>query len=132
MDPLHITEFASPRYFEKVNALNEAAAANAYGPVSASTEAPSGISQNNQITLPLGNPRPRRRRSDDNSKPDDQKRERLELDPEPEKIHRRPSFGKFLSFRSKPSLPLTAAPPLPILGHDRFMPVTEYAPVQQQ
>lgn len=135
MDPLHITEFASPRYFEKVKALNEAAAAaaaaNANGPATASVDVPSGPSQNNQITLPLGNPRPRRRRSDDNSRPDDQKREKLEHDSEPVKSHRRPSFGGFLSFRSKISIP-HKAPPLPFLDHQKYTSEAEHVPVQQQ
>jgi hypothetical protein len=104
MDPLHITEFASPRYFDKLRSLNETADnANKSTPA----EAGSDLSQTaTTITLPLGNPRPptgRRRRSDDNVRPSDQKRRSLGHDLASLRTQRRPSLI-FAGFKSKISV----------------------------
>jgi hypothetical protein len=102
MDPLHITEFASPRYFDKLRSLNEAADnANAQP----AREAVHGSSQANTLTLPIRDlHRPlaqRRRRSDDNVRPSDQKRRTLGHAPESIRTHRRPSFAGFGFVKSK-------------------------------
>jgi hypothetical protein len=102
MEPLHITEFASPRYFDKLRSLNEAAEnANAQQPAEA-TEG-SSQTQTGTLTLQIRDQRPlpqRRRRSDDNVRPSDQKRRTLGHDLTGLRNQRRPSFG-FASVRSK-------------------------------
>jgi hypothetical protein len=76
MEPLHITEFASPRYFDKLRSLNDAAENATAQPPSEPTEGPSQT-QTSTLTLQIRDQRPlpqRRRRSDDNVRPSDQKR----------------------------------------------------------
>jgi hypothetical protein len=102
MDPLHITEFASPRYFDKLKTLAEAAE-NANVPQPAPAPA-SGPSQTVPFSLPIGNPRPqpgRRRRSDDTVRSGDHKKRALGHDLTTLRT-RRPSFATSIaSFRSK-------------------------------
>lgn len=102
MEPLHITEFASPRYFDKLRSLNEAAeSANAQQPPEP-TDGPSQT-QTSTLTLQIRDQRPlpqRRRRSDDNVRPSDQKRRTLGHDLTALRNQRRPSFG-FANVRSK-------------------------------
>jgi hypothetical protein len=127
MDPLHITEFASPRYFDKLRSLNEAADNVNAQPAG---EAVQGSSQANTLTLPIRDvPRPpqRRRRSDDNVRASDQKRRTLGHDPETPWTHRRPSFAGFGFVKSKISgghKSLT-----PHVDHDAF--VFEEEPTRQ-
>lgn len=100
MDPLHITEFASPRYFDKLRSLNETTEnATAQQPA----EPSEGPSQANTLTLQIRDQRPlpqRRRRSDDNVSSSDQKRRTLGHDLTALRNQRRPSFG-FANVRSK-------------------------------
>jgi hypothetical protein len=93
MEPLHITEFASPRYFDKLRSLNEGAeGAND----NALAETASGSSQTQTLTLPIREHHAqRRRRSDDNVRPSDQKRRVVGHDPIPLRADRRPSFVSF-------------------------------------
>jgi hypothetical protein len=65
MDPLHITEFASERYFSKLRQLNEAVEANAAAanggrgsPAPDSTTSSVAPITPLTFTLPLGRPRP--------------------------------------------------------------------------
>jgi hypothetical protein len=104
MDPLHITEFASPRYFDKLKSLDDTAE-NAdtttlpeAGPT-LSEAAPT-------ITLPIGNPRPlksRRRMCDDSVRPNDQKRRLLGHDLSHPRAQRK-SNPIFANLRSKISV----------------------------
>jgi hypothetical protein len=91
MDPSHITEFASPRYFDKLRSLNDVADnANVPQP----DDAGAASSQTSTFTLPIRNPPPpgtRRRRSDDTDRSGDGKR-RLLVVPETAKNNRKQSF----------------------------------------
>lgn len=104
MDPSHITEFASPRYFDKLRSLNDAAD-NANDP-SATEGGAGGASQSSTFTLPIRNPRPpggRRRRSNDTDRSGDGKRRLLVVDAT-SKNHRKPSFtSSIATFRFKVS-----------------------------
>ena len=104
MDPLHITEFASERYFSKLRQLNENAAnaaSSSAGPVA--TIPPQPSLQAPTFTLPLGNPR--HRNVDNESlalRPSDQKKRSLGHDLTSLRTQRRPTFsGSFGSLRSK-------------------------------
>ena len=126
MDPLHITEFASPRYFDKLRSLSEAAE-NADPNPNPPAEPSNGPSQTNTLTLPIGNlARPlahRRRRSDDNVRPSDRKRSVLGHDLTPLQTERRPNLASFASIRSKISgghkIPST------YVDHDEYIPDEE-------
>jgi hypothetical protein len=107
MDPLHITEFASERYFEKLRRLNESNenASSSAGPAAATvTVAPDpSLLEGPTFTLPLG-----RQRSLDNDtaplalRPSDQKKRSLGHDLTALRTQRRPNFsGSFGSLRSK-------------------------------
>lgn len=113
MDPLHITEFASERYFEKLRRLNESnetANSPSSGPAAATaTTAPTTVPleppllEGPTFTLPLG-----RQRSHDNDtaslalRPSDQKKRSLGHDLTALRTQRRPTFsGSFGSLRSK-------------------------------
>jgi hypothetical protein len=107
MDPLHITEFASAKYFEKLKQLNERAenassSSPSAGPAAAATVPPLPL-QAPTFTLPLG-----RQRSHDNDaaplalRPSEQKKRSLGHDLTALRTQRRPSFsGSFGSLRSK-------------------------------
>jgi hypothetical protein len=104
MDPLHITEFASERYFSKLRQLNENAenvANSSGGP--AATIPPQPSLQAPTFTLPLGNPRQRNADNESLSlRPSDQKKRSLGHDLTSLRTQRRPSFsGSFGSLRSK-------------------------------
>lgn len=130
MEPLHITEFASPRYFDKLKTLAEAADnANAAQPPAVAP--PSGPSQTVPFTLPIGNPRPqpgRRRRSDDTVRSGDHKKRALGHDLTSLRTQRRPSFATSIaSFRSKIIHHKT---PATYVEHDTF--VFSEEPVQEE
>ncbi|KAE8443345.1 hypothetical protein EG329_001988 [Mollisiaceae sp. DMI_Dod_QoI] len=105
MDPLHITEFASERYFSKLRQLNENAE-NALSSASrdaAASDPPLPPLQGPTFTLPLG-----RQRSLDNElpplalRPSDQKKRSLGHDLTALRTQRRPSFtGSFGRLSSK-------------------------------
>lgn len=110
MDPLHITEFASERYFSKLKQLNE----NAENAASASASASAGPApapdvpelppslQAPTFTLPLG-----RQRSADSEislalRPSEQKKRSLGHDLTTLRTQRRPTFaGSFGRLRSQ-------------------------------
>ncbi len=108
MDPLHITEFASERYFEKLRRLNESnenAAASSSSPAATTTTVPAEppLLEGPTFTLPLG-----RQRSHDNDtaplalRPSEQKKRSLGHDLTALRTQRRPTFsGSFGSLRSK-------------------------------
>jgi hypothetical protein len=100
MEPLHIIEFASLRYFDKLRSLNEGAEnANTQNPA----EPMEGPSQTNTLNLQIRDHRPppqRRRRSNDGIKLSDQKRRALGHDLTALRTQHRPSFG-FANVRSK-------------------------------
>jgi hypothetical protein len=105
-----MTEFASPRYFDKLKSLNETTD-NASTP----TLPEAGPALSATITLPLGNPRPptgRRRRSDDNVRPSDQKRRSLGHDPTSLRAQRKPSliFGFKKRYRKQKGLAPVSEP----------------------
>ncbi|PSS07107.1 hypothetical protein M430DRAFT_192859 [Amorphotheca resinae ATCC 22711] len=111
MDPLHITEFASERYFSKLRQLNENAenAANASsstGPAVAPNAPLPPSSQQPTFTLPLGNPRQRQVENETIPlRTSDQKKRSLGHDLTSLRTQRRPSFsGSFGSLRSKVSV----------------------------
>ncbi|CAG8974604.1 hypothetical protein HYALB_00004402 [Hymenoscyphus albidus] len=102
MDPLHITEFASERYFSKLRQLNEPADASSSS-VPATPEIPPELAQQTTFTLPLG-----RQRSADNEhatlvlRPSEQKKRSLGHDLTGLRTSRRPSFtGGFGALRSR-------------------------------
>lgn len=107
MDPLHITEFASPRYFSKLKQLNENAENAASSPASSAPtpsvpEAPQSLqAPAHTFTLPLG-----RQRSADSEislalRPSEQKKRSLGHDLTALRTQRRPSFtGSFGRLRS--------------------------------
>lgn len=104
MDPLHITEFASERYFSKLRQLNEpsdnvASTSEASPATAISPPLPTGPT----FTLPLG-----RQRSLDNDlppltlRPSEQKKRSLGHDLSALRTQRRPSFtGSFGRLTSK-------------------------------
>lgn len=124
MERLHLTEFASPQYFEKLRSLEGAADhANAsQAPVAGPAAA--AASQPSTFTLPLGNPRPptgRRRRSNETVRSNDGKRRSLGLDLISFGKHRKPSFTTSMpAFRFKSSLVSKAQSP-PSIEHDEFL-----------
>jgi len=106
MEPLHITEFASPRYFDKLKRINENAenaASTSAGPATepAVPELPPPL-QAPTFTLPLG-----RQRSADSEislalRPSDQKKRSLGHDLTALRTQRRPTFaGSFGRLRSQ-------------------------------
>lgn len=106
MDPLHLTEFASERYFSKLKQLNsreengssssQPAAAVEADPVPHALEA-------STFTLPLGNPRHRHAENEPRHlKPSEQKKRSLGHDLTSLRTERRPSFtGAFGRLHSK-------------------------------
>lgn len=104
MDPSHLTEFASPRYFDKLRTLAEAVESG----IPVESTASLTTTQTTTFTLPLGNPRPqpgRRRRSDDTTRSGDAKKRSLGHDLSTLRTQRRPSFAlSITSFRNKVSL----------------------------
>jgi hypothetical protein len=115
MDPLHLTEFASERYFEKLRRLNDsneianspssgpAAAAATATATTAAAPAEPPLLEGRTLTLPL-----RRQRSHDSDnapltlRPSDQKKRSLGHDLTALRTQRRPTFsGSFGSLRSK-------------------------------
>jgi hypothetical protein len=107
MDPLHITEFASERYFEKLRRLNESNenASSSAAPAAATATVPQEppLLEGHTFTLPLG-----RQRSLDNEtaplvlRPSDQKKRSLGHDLTALRTQRRPTFsGSLGSLRSK-------------------------------
>jgi hypothetical protein len=105
MDPLHITEFASDRYFSKLNQLNEQAqnAATSAGPAAAPNIPPPPLLQPQTFTLPLGNPRQRHVDHEPLPlRPSEQKKRSLGHDLTSLRTQRRPSFaGSFGRLTSK-------------------------------
>lgn len=108
MDPLHITEFASERYFSKLRQLNEhsdgsstsAAVHTSVGPTAATTISPS-IPQSN-FKLHSENPRQRDAGPEPLLTPSDQKKRSLGHDLTSLRTERRPKFfGGFKSLSSK-------------------------------
>lgn len=108
MDPSHITEFASNRYFSKLRSLEEASENAAATTQITQTTSPTTTTTTTTFTLPIGNPRPqpgRRRRSDDTARSGDAKKRSLGHDLTSLRTQRRPSFGlSIASFRTKVSL----------------------------
>lgn len=106
MDPLHITEFASERYFSKLRQLNENAenaSSLSSAPPLAANVPPLPPLQGSTFTLPLG-----RQRSLDNElppltlRPSDQKKRSLGHDLTALRTQRRPTFtGSFGRLSSK-------------------------------
>lgn len=113
MDPLHITEFASERYFSKLRQLNEhseGATSGSGGPAPATAAdlalpPPPSLHQPT-FTLPLGNPRQQNlETSTVPTRTSDQKKRSLGHDLTSLRTQRRPSFsGSFGSLRSKVSV----------------------------
>lgn len=99
MDPLHITEFASERYFSKLRQLNEnAETASSSGGLSAAATQQTWT-EPNTFNLPLRNPR---YTTNDTLKPSDQRKRSLGHDLTSLRTQRRPTFsGSFGSLRSK-------------------------------
>ena len=103
MDPLHITEFASERYFSKLKELNKDAenAATSAGPDIANNVPLPPLLQGNSFILPLGKQRP----TDNEAipfRPSDQKKRSLGHDLSSLRTQRRPTFtGSLGSLRSK-------------------------------
>jgi hypothetical protein len=100
MDPLHITEFASERYFSKLKQLNsnEENGSSSTQPAAAANVPPPPSLQPSTFTLPL--------RSADNEsphlKPSEQKKRSLGHDLSSLRTQRRPSFsGSFGRLHSK-------------------------------
>lgn len=101
-----MTEFSSPRYFEKLRSLNEAAAAAAAANATVSTSNP--VAPSTTFSLPI-HPKPRygrRRRSDETARSGDAKKRSLGHDLTALRSqNRKPSFSLSISsFRSKLSL----------------------------
>lgn len=105
MDPLHITEFASERYFSKLNQLNENAqnASTTAGPAAAPNLPPQPSIPPQTFILPLGNPR--QQLIDEEPlplRPSEQKKRSLGHDLTSLRTQRRPSFaGSFGRLTSK-------------------------------
>lgn len=102
MDPLHITEFASERYFSKLKKLNENGEPSTSSGSASTTTTTTQLQ--NTFTLPLGNPR--QRHVDDGPplvlRPSEQKKRSLGHDLTTLRTQRRPTFsGSFGSLRSK-------------------------------
>lgn len=107
MDPLHITEFASERYFDKLRRLNEQAEASSSAGAAGTSIAPElpAPLQAPTFTLPLGNPRQRHVDPEHAAlalRPSDQKKRSLGHDLTALRTQRRPSFvGSFGALRSR-------------------------------
>ena len=105
MDPLHITEFASERYFSKLKQLtpNEANGASSTQPAAAENLPPAPSLQPSTFTLPLGNPRHRHAELEPpHLKPSEQKKRSLGHDLTSLRTTRRPTFsGSFGRLHSK-------------------------------
>jgi len=122
MDPLHITEFASERYFSKLKQLNEnAESSNTPAVPAAANTPPQSLTQPTTFTLPLGNPR--HRHVDDELtplRPSDQKKRSLGHDLTSLRTQRRPNFsGSFGSLRSK--VTVIHKTPSIVEHHDYFL-----------
>jgi hypothetical protein len=103
MDPLHLTEFASERYFSKLKQLNSHEDNDSSTQPAAAANLPPPPSLPSTFTLPLGNPR--HRDAEDESphlKPSEQKKRSLGHDLTSLRTQRRPSFsGSFGRLHSK-------------------------------
>lgn len=96
MDPLHITEFASERYFEKLRQLNDSAeqTEDVAGAVATHSLSSAVSLHQHHFTLPLG--QSRQRHSNDESsyiKPSDQRKRTLGHDLTSLRSQRRPSLA---------------------------------------
>ncbi|TAQ83575.1 hypothetical protein B7494_g8095 [Chlorociboria aeruginascens] len=104
MDPIHITEFASERYFSKLRQLNgstenSTAAAGSSTATSTILEPPL---EGPTFTLPIGNPRQRHSSEALVLRPSEQRKRSLGHDLTSLRTQRRPSFsGSFGSLRSR-------------------------------
>jgi hypothetical protein len=111
MDPLHLTEFASERYFSKLRQLdhNEHGSSSTQSAAIESALEPQAL-QGPTFTIPLGNPR--HPHSEDellHLKPSEQKKRSLGHDLTSLRTQRRPSFaGSFGRLSSKVSIIQTA------------------------
>lgn len=118
MDPSHITEFASPRYFDKLRSLNEAHNAAAEdsgsGVVTGTTtipfeqpHLPHSHSQHSAFSLPFHTRPHRRRRSDDTERSGDgPKRRNVQTGKEQlEKVNRKQSFTSSIAGSFKFKIP---------------------------
>jgi hypothetical protein len=128
MDPLHITEFASERYFSKLRQLNENvenASSSAHPAVA--TPTPPSTSPASTFTLPIGNPRWSNQTGRGNNeliKPGDQRKRSLGHDLTSLRTQRRPTFsGSFGSLRSKVTVNHKA--PSSVVEHHRRVVVEE-------
>lgn len=105
MDPLHITEFASERYFSKLKQLrsNEDNGSSSTQPAAAADVSLPPPIQPATFTLPLGNPRFRHDELEPpHLRPSDQKKRSLGHDLTSLRTTRRPSFsGSFGRLHSK-------------------------------
>jgi hypothetical protein len=105
MDPLHITEFASERYFNKLKQLNsnEENGSSSSQPAAASNVSPPAALEAPTFTLPLRNPRNRHADNEPpHLKPSEQKKRSLGHDLTSLRTLRRPSFtGSFGRLHSK-------------------------------
>lgn len=124
MEPLHITEFASQRYFDKLKKLNESADASTT--VESSTPELSQLHQT--FSLPIRN----QRHNDDELplalRPSEQKKRSLGHDLSTLRTQRRPTFtGSFGSLRSRVTIthksPSIAEHHQQILAHDPHAPL---------
>lgn len=114
MDPSHITEFASPRYFDKLRSLNEAHNTAAEDSGSATTTVPlehpplpHSHSQHSAFSLPFHTRPHRRRRSDDTERSGDgPKRRNVQTGKEQlEKVNRKQSFTSSIAGSFKFKIP---------------------------
>ena len=105
MDPLHITEFASERYFSKLKQLNsrEENGSSSSQPAAAVDVPPTPALEAPTFTLPLGNPRHRHAENEPpHLKPSEQKKRSLGHDLTSLRTERRPSFtGAFGRLHSR-------------------------------
>lgn len=104
MDPLHITEFASERYFSKLKQLksNEEHGGSSTQTAAAPNAPLQPTAQPSTFTLPLGNPRHRYVEDEPSLKPSEQKKRSLGHDLTSLRTLRRPSFtGSFGRLSSK-------------------------------
>lgn len=134
MDPLHITEFASERYFSKLNQLNEQAqnATTPAGPAAAPNIPPPPLLNQPTFTLPLGNPRQRHDHDHHEPlplRPSDQKKRSLGHDLTSLRTQRRPSFtGSFGRLTSKVNV--IHKTPTIVEHHEQILAIAEEEGVQ--
>lgn len=134
MDPLHITEFASERYFSKLNQLdgNAQNAQTPSAPATASSVPHQHLIQPSTFTLPLGNPRQRELVDDALPlRPSDQKKRSLGHDLTSLRTQRRPSFaGSFGRLTSKVNV-IHKTPSI-VEHHEHILAVAESEGVQRR